>query len=156
MLKITLLIAALFSAMSPFAACAKTTPETAYATFRADREPGYLPVKTALQALARDGAARGAQHFCVIGYVGTAASPAKFAWVHWREKKRLIYWLPAADGFAPKDTLLRSTRSLDLAQDVVATDAEVGSSSFLVSRPWVDGVIKDCKARGVNYVVTAK
>ncbi len=149
-------IAALCSTVLPFTVSAKTTPETAVATFRADREPGYQPVKTALQALARDGAARGAQHFCVIGFVGTAPSPAKFAWVHWREKKRLIYWLPAADGFAPKDTLLRSTRSLDLTQDVVATDAEVGSSSFLVSRPWVDGVIKDCKARGANYVVSAK
>jgi hypothetical protein len=134
----------------------KTVPET---TFHPDREVGYKPVKTALRALVVSESARGAQHFCVVGYRVQGASdapPKRTAWVYWREQKRLIQWQPATEGFESKQTLLRSSRSLDLAKDVVATEAEAGSSTYLVSRAWVDGVLKDCKARGTQHSISAK
>ena len=37
---------------------------------------------------------------------------------------------------------------IDLDCDVVETQSDVGTSTYLVSRGWVNGVIDDCKANG--------
>jgi hypothetical protein len=129
-------------------------------TFSPDQTPGYKPVRPALKALAatQPGKAR-AQHFCVIGYLAnriTNEASTSIAWVHWKEQNSLIYWESAVQGTQPKDTLIHSRRQLDLAQDVVATQTEVVSSSYLVSRDWVNSVLEDCKKRGVTYSVKNK
>ncbi len=129
-------------------------------TFSPDRELGYKPVKPALKALASTQKSKTAlHHFCVIGYQlqRSADEPlSKIAWVYWKEQNSLLYWEPAAQGAQSKDTLIHSRRQLDLTQDVVATQAEVGSSSYLVSREWVDSILKDCKKRGLTYSVKNK
>jgi hypothetical protein len=126
-------------------------------TFSPDQQPSYKPVKPALKALAATQKSKtNLQHFCVIGYQlePTADNPgSKIAWVYWQEQNSLIYWEPAAQGFESKDTLINSRRQLDLAQDVVATQVEVGSSSYLVSRDWVDALLQDCQKRGVRYAL---
>jgi hypothetical protein len=129
-------------------------------TFLPDRQVGYKPVKSALQALVlTQKSTQSVQHFCVIGY--HLNSPAqeqssKIAWVYWKEQNSLTYWEPAAQGFKPEDTLINSRRQLDLSKDVVATQAEVGSSSYLVSREWVDSTLKDCKKRGTLYTFKSR
>jgi hypothetical protein len=125
--------------------------------FKPDLQAGFKPVAFALQALVSTQRSTGsAQHFCVIGYqIKPEEEPfSKIAWVYWKEQNTLTYWEPAAGGVESKDTLLHSRRQLDLAQDVVATQAEVGSSSYLVSRDWVDSTLNDCSKRGTFYTLT--
>ena len=95
---------------------------------------------------------RGLQHFCVVGYRGP---DGEHAWVHWREARRLIFWLGRGDGTAPAETLLRSTRKLSLDEDVVATESEIAGSTYLVSRAWVDGRLADCQAHGAQYTISS-
>ena len=42
---------------------------------------------------------------------------------------------------------------IDLKSGVVPTNEDIGSSSYLVSRPWVNAVIDDCKRRGHKLIV---
>ena len=98
---------------------------------------------------------RTAQHFCVVGYVPGPDSNGKvlrFAQVHWREGGRLILW-EGTDPYEPREALKRSRRDLDLRTDVVATDADVGGSTYLVTRAWVRQVLADCAARGRRYTL---
>ncbi len=123
--------------------------------FKVYRSQGYVPTKSALQAYLKDRSARSGRHLvCVIGYVikrPTDPVAFKVAWVYWPRGNRLVSWEPAAEGFDSSETLIRSRRDLDLATDVVETDADIGSSTYLVSRPWVDMVLNDCKRRGNSY-----
>jgi len=57
----------------------------------------------------------------------------------------------AADGPAD-DTIAFSTRQLDLAKDVVATDDDIAGGTYLVSRRWLNDRLADCKTRGKRYV----
>jgi hypothetical protein len=126
-------------------------------TFGVDSSSSFAPVRRALRSLVADQSDPNMrQTFCVIGYFGDLNAqqrPTKLAWVYWRQKKRLILWAPAAQVFDPQVTLLRSHRSLDLVTDVVPTDADVGGSTYLVSKPWVDALITDCAVRGTTYTL---
>jgi hypothetical protein len=134
---------------------AEATPKK---TFNVEATSGFKPVQSALKALLeKQRVTNTRQHLCVIGYINdrdAGAAPTKMAWVHWREKNQLIYWGAAAKGFASKETLLRSRRTLDLSADVVPTDDDIGGSTYLVSKPWVEALLKDCKARGKSYAVS--
>jgi hypothetical protein len=149
-----LLLVTTLSLMAALPAGAQALPEQ---TFLPNQQLGYKPVKPALKALASTQKSKTKlQHFCVIGYLlerPADAPSSKIAWVYWKEQNSLIYWESAAPGSQSADTLINSRRQLDLAQDVVATQAEVGSSSYLVTRGWVDSVLKDCQKRGVSYAL---
>lgn len=93
----------------------------------------------------------GPQHFCIIGYRGNGGD--KIAWVHWRERRRLIFWFGGSDPEYRSDPIVDSNRQLDLDKDVVLTDADVGSSTYLISQPWLDRKLRDCAAKGKRYVV---
>ncbi|QEI06317.1 hypothetical protein FXN63_11110 [Pigmentiphaga aceris] len=90
----------------------------------------------------------GDQNFCVVTY----PSSDGYAWVHWLQGNKLIYWLGAA-GEPPDDTLVFSTRKLDLTKDVVEYDRDISGSTYLVSRKWVRDRLADCQARGKRYVI---
>ncbi|MEN3745771.1 hypothetical protein TPR58_01230 [Sphingomonas sp. HF-S3] len=94
----------------------------------------------------------GPQHFCIIGYIGDGGD--KIALVHWRERRRLIFWLGGSDPEYRSDSIVNSRRQLDLDKDVVPTDADVGSSTYLISRTWLDRKLRDCAAKGARYVVS--
>ena len=96
--------------------------------------------------------ATGPQHFCIIGYRGNGGD--KIAWVHWSERRRLIFWFGGSDPEYRSDSIVDSNRQLDLDKDVVPTDADVGSSTYLISRLWLDRRLRDCAAKGKRYVVT--
>jgi hypothetical protein len=76
--------------------------------------------------------------------------------VHWRERRRLIFWFGGSDPEYRSGSIAESHRQLDLDQDVVATEAEVGSSTYLISRPWLDGKLRDCAAKDERYAVTGR
>jgi len=86
------------------------------------------------------------QNFCVVAYENSGGNE-KRAWVHWPEGHKLILW---SGGSAP---LARSRRIIDLTKDVVASDADVNGSTYLVTQAWADQVIADCAARGVPYQI---
>lgn len=82
------------------------------------------------------------QHFCIVEGAGTTA------WVRWTEGNMLILWEPGDEY-----QIARSRRKLDLGKDVVATEAEIGGSTYLVTRQWVDQIQRDCESRGAKYTV---
>jgi len=98
--------------------------------------------------------ATGPQHFCIIGYRGNGGH--KIALVHWRERRRLIFWFGGSDPEYRSDSIVDSNRQLDLDKDVVPTDADVGSSTYLISRTWLDRKLRDCAAKGKRYVVNGR
>jgi hypothetical protein len=85
------------------------------------------------------------QHFCVVG---TSTSGSGAAWVHWKEGNLLILWEPGDEY-----QIARSRRKLDLAQDIVATEADVKGSTYLVTRAWADAVMSSCEQHGAQYTV---
>ncbi|PXA98052.1 hypothetical protein DMC47_10695 [Nostoc sp. 3335mG] len=95
----------------------------------------------------------GPQHFCIIGY---RYGHNKIAWVHWRERRRLIFWRGGSDPEYRSDAIVNSRRQLDLDKDVVPTDADIGSSTYLISRTWLDEKLGDCAAKGTRYVVSGR
>jgi hypothetical protein len=94
---------------------------------------------------------RPVHHFCVIGYQGQDRE--RRAYVHWREGNQLILWEAAADPVSAKDMLRYSRRQLDLKKDVVATEADVAGSTYLVTKGWVAKILADCRRSGAHYTV---
>jgi hypothetical protein len=92
----------------------------------------------------------GEHHFCIVKFIEEEKeSPWRYAWVYWQEGNKLILW----EG---EDDLTLSRRQLDLKEDTVATDEEVGYSTYLVTEDWVRATIKECDERGSKYVLKLK
>jgi len=94
----------------------------------------------------------GPQRFCVVGYAH--ADGDRTALVHWREGRRLILW-DGRDPDHPASLLTWGRRDLDLTRDVVATEAAIAGSTYLVTRAWADRVVADCARHGARYTVAA-
>ena len=69
-------------------------------------------------------------------------------WVIWREGDRVIRW------FAGEDNLDLSPRNLSLTNDIVPTDADIGTSTYLESQPWVDELERLCEEHGHGVTAT--
>lgn len=52
-------------------------------------------------------------------------------------------------------SLASSTDAVDLTTDVVPTDEDVGTSTFLVSRSWVDHEFSQCRRVGTQVRIAA-
>ena len=80
----------------------------------------------------RDRAAAPLNHFCVVGEKGDGYD---WTYIFWQERHQLITW-------SPPYTIgtMDANSILDLTKDVVPTDADLGGSTYLVSRPWVDAL----------------
>lgn len=88
--------------------------------------------------------------FCIVGY--NSPDAGQLVYVYWPRERQLILW----DGGNRTDSLIRSRRVLDLRKDVVATDADIGGSTYLVTRTWVAQKIADCAAHGRQYRVSRR
>ena len=82
---------------------------------------------------------------CVVGQK-VVGQRNETAWVFWRGGDQLILWWGGGD-----DDLNRSNRILSLRRDVVASDSDVGTSTYRVSRQWVAMVERKCAQVG-RYV----
>lgn len=124
------------------------------ATFDTRTDPHYgdarVPIRTYLQK-PYIRARRGPQHFCVIGYVDEDGG--RNALVHWREGKKILPWPGAVSAEWRADAIVLAPHKLDLMRDVVPAQADIGGSSYLVTRAWVAQVLADCRAHGTRYVV---
>jgi hypothetical protein len=133
----------------PVAAAAEDRP----AIFDTRTDPDFGEAAPELQALLSVTTPKppGAQHFCIVGY--REANGDEWAWVHWREGRRMIFWAGRGGPDDRRESIARSQRSLDLDADVVASEAAVAGSSYRVTRRWVDTRLADCAARGSHYVI---
>lgn len=122
-------------------------------TFDTRTAPGFGDATTPLKAYLGAAATpiTGPQHFCIIGYNG---AEGRTAFVHWREGNRMIAWAGAEDPDYFADSIKSSRRDLDLATDVVATEADIAGSTYLVTRAWVARVQADCAAKGARYTIS--
>lgn len=77
--------------------------------------------------------------------IGLGGDGYEIAWVIWHGGGRLVLWEENTEG------LKNSRRDLSLSKDVVATQAEIGTSTYLVDRPWVNNLERQCAAFG-RYV----
>jgi len=119
--------------------------------FRVSKAAEFGPLKPALQALAREAKHR-TNHFCVVGY--RLKDGEKQAWVHWKEGKQLILWEARSPESENVAALVQSRRRIRLEKDVVATEAEVAGSTYLVTRSWVTEILQDCRAHGDQVTIS--
>ena len=125
--------------------------EGAQQTFLVSKAPEFSNPRAVLRKLiARKGKARH-NSFCVIGY--QYADGSKSAWVYWHEGKAIILWEPTVNEI---DDLTLSRRYLRLTNDVVENESQVQGSTYLVTRQWVDSLLRDCQTRGEKFTVSRK
>ena len=141
---------------------ALAAPATAMATrwTKIDAVSGFSGWRQELRRLVDTQGRSRVNHFCVVAEVfrpprgvGDARPPAeeRLARVYWREGRRLIAWDPSER--AVDSTSARPGNDLDLFRDVRATQAEVGSSTYLVTRSWVRTIVDHCRAEGSEIIV---
>lgn len=67
-----------------------------------------------------------------------------YSYAYWKQDKSIIILhLPLEEESASYEWLYRKAR-VDLETDVVPTQEDVGGSSFLVDRAWVNKILKEC------------
>lgn len=137
------------AAMATFAtACVQDSRRPAsyfadYEPFELETRPDFSEYQEVVGSYLRQRAAGGKTQACVIGLTRGPRN-TEAVWIIWREGDRLIRW------FSGENNLDLSSRNLSLIKDVVPTDSDVGSSTYLVSRPWVEELERLCEAHGYH------
>lgn len=107
-------------------------------------------VRQVLESYAKEeGRANKTNSFCVVVYKTDADS--RVAYVQWQEGKRLILWEPPSE-------LEFARRTWDISEaskDVVDTQEEVGSSTYIVTRQWVNDILGTCREHGEQITIPA-
>lgn len=94
-----------------------------------------------------------------VSKVGTDRWGERFLRVYWQTDKSIVIFLIEKLGCDESTRLddadaqlelewLETKARIDLKKDVVPTSEDVGSSTYLVAKPWVNAVIDDCKKNG--------
>ena len=149
----SLAILGMSSGVTPIAAEAQALPLQAsdgpdQPVFALSSDPYFADAPAVLGRLAKRKAHKSINHFCAIGYQEPGTHG--IVWVYWKEDNALILWEANTD----KDFHLEySNRYLHLNKDVVATEAEVAGSTYIVTRAWVHMIVTDCAARGSQFVI---
>jgi|GEM_PF-1885919 len=91
-------------------------------------------------------------------YVSPVARKAdgESVYVYWKEDNSImILDLPLKDAVREETAFWVYTGKarIDLAKSVAPAEDKVGSSTFLVSKQWVDRIIKDCMSNGRRIVI---
>lgn len=116
-------------------------------TFKVSEDKGFSNYRPVLIDYLRTQHVHAETHACVLGEKDS--SGAYFAWVMWPAGHQIILW---EDGVT---ALERSRRLLDLNKDVVATDADINGSDYLVTRQWVKDLEDKCNKEGVRVSIKA-
>ncbi|WNO09027.1 hypothetical protein [Teredinibacter sp. KSP-S5-2] len=130
------------------AACA-TQPATPTPQLSSIKDhPGFSHFKSTLIAIAQERAPeqKGTHHFFVAKYVAAE----QLTYMYWLEGRKL--WILTPGGTTEESWLGMRYPSggqlLDVDKDVVATEKEVGGSSYLVTQPWMQQRIYDTVVLG--------
>ncbi len=115
-----------------------------------ERHPNFRCVVSLLKRIVDDAGGHGRQSL-YIGPIERDDSSA-FVRVYWPDDRAiLLIEIPKScsdDDMSNDDAALgwyRTKARIDLDTDVVPTAEDVGGSTYLVDRPWVDRVIAACK-----------
>jgi hypothetical protein len=77
----------------------------------------------------------------------------EYLYAYWKEDKSIIILhLPLEKDSANYEWLYSKAR-VDLETDIVPTQEDIGGSSFLVDRPWVNRILKKCHS-GYRLMIT--
>ncbi len=119
-------------------------------------DPDFGPATVPLRVMmAEAGVPRGrTDAFCIVGY--QFSDGERIAYVHWPRGQRLILWEGATDPLTRIASIARSRRPGNLRTDVVAAEKDIGSSTYLVDRGWVNQKIADCAKHGRRYRVARR
>jgi len=116
--------------------------------------PGFIHFNKTLKLIVRDRAPtfKGKHHF----YVAKYKSGDNLTYMLWREGRKLWILTP---GNQREETWLSirypsSGQLIDLDKDVVKTDKDVGTSTYLVSRPWVNDKIYAAVVNGDLIIIS--
>jgi len=128
------------------AACVQEKPRATsyfsdYTPFDIASRAAFADYRQVVGSYLRQKRGQAGSQACVVGLT-RGSRDTDVTWVIWRDGDRLIRW------FAGENNLELSSRNLSLTDDVVPTDADVGSSTYLVSRPWVNELERLCAAHG--------
>lgn len=121
------------------------------AFFSVRNHPHYPEPEKSLKQLVRTHGTKRQNHFCVIGF--RMPSGYEHAWVHWEEGKAIILWEGSTGPESPV-LIAYLRRFLKFDEDVVATQEEAGSSTYLVTWDWVNSITRDCEAHGDKFVIS--
>ncbi len=106
--------------------------------------PGFGDAQAQLQALVDKNGHQATNRLCVVGQRDGAHFQAE---VYWPSENKLILWVPNIND---PETLIHSRRYLDLKRDV---RADVGTSTYLLSRSFVDETLHACAGKGDHFVI---
>jgi hypothetical protein len=85
---------------------------------------------------------------CILGE--QAADRSKWAWVIWQRGKTMLLW------GGGESSMTSSRRILDLTRDVVAAEADMHGSTYLVTRTWVNAQRRRCEQFGTQIDIASK
>ena len=116
---------------------------------RADRYRGFQDIVRTVRALARFREPSLTRNTFYISDVNKDEWGREFAYALWPEDNSItILQLPIYSKEitknSPEHWWLITKARIDLKKDVVATQNDIHGSSFLVSRPWVNGIKRRC------------
>ncbi len=131
---------------------AEAQPATTTRWSRIDSVQGFAGWRAQLQHMADQGATP-INHMCIV--VATYSRPSIhdttiWGYLYWREAHRL-YTLDRSD--EPMSDLSIFKEPLDLRTDVVRTERDIHGSTFLVTRAWVNDVLRHCAMSGAEVVL---
>lgn len=88
-----------------------------------------------------------------VEFVNEEELGGEFARAYWKEDQSVIIFTPPYD--AERFSLeLTYARRIDLVHDVVPTEADVGTTNYLVARKWINDVLNRCVRNGVKFTIT--
>jgi hypothetical protein len=114
--------------------------------FSLDNSHWFRGWRTQLQELVNQDQEVSASTLCAVGWQND--DPASLqAYVVWPVGHTLITWRPSKDD---PHSLLHETNVIDLRKDVVATIKDANTSTYLVTRAWVDHIQASCRKFGAT------
>jgi len=119
------------------------------------RNPGFKHLFTSLQSLVQSEAQVKMNHFFVMKY----ASAQTFTYMVWREGRML--WILELGSEKPEHwrqvvQFPRGGTRIDLDKNVVPSNKDVGSSTYLVNQAWVNSIVYDAVINGDLIVIEKK
>ncbi|HEX7349018.1 MAG TPA: hypothetical protein VF264_05160 [Rhodanobacteraceae bacterium] len=122
--------------------CASGPPPTS--TFDITTTTGFSNYRAPLVAFLRGEHATGGAHVCILGLQD--ATGFQVARIFWPAGQRMAEWGGGAS---------QVQRVLNLKTDVVASQSEVGTSTYLVTRAWVRQMETRCRRHGTQVYLSA-
>lgn len=118
--------------------------------FKISTDAWFIGWQRQVQALVNRDGHETSNQVCIVGL---KSGGTVMAYVYWPTNHSLTTWFPAPND---PDALIYEPHVLDLGKDVVATDADVDGSTYLVTRAWVRRVVSHCRTAGITIDVTRR